>query len=73
MLTFEGFGWTYETTAPEPKPDPRVERFAKAMYSAYTDRPWEELSEASRASYLQDGAKGLGIFDTLEDGETTHE
>ena len=73
VLTFEGFGWTYETTAPEPKPDPRVERFAKAMYSAYTDQPWEELSEASRASYLQDGAKGLGIFDALEDGETTHE
>lgn len=68
LLTL-GVCWTYETTAPEPKPDPRVERFAKAMYLAYTGKPWEEISEESRVSYLRDGAEVLRVFDALGDGE----
>ena len=58
-----------QTTAPEPKPDPRVERFAKAMYLAYTGKPWEEISEESRVSYLRDGAEVLRVFDALGDEE----
>lgn len=71
LLTHELVGWTYETTAPapEPKPDPRVERFAKAMYLAYTGKPWEEISEESRVSYLRDGAEVLRVFDALPEGE----
>ena len=69
LLSCRGDGWAYETTAPEPKPDPRVERFAKAMYLAYTDKPWEEISEESRVSYLQDVAEVLRIFDARGGGE----
>lgn len=69
LLTYGARGWTYETTAPEPEPDPRVERLAKAMYLAYTDKPWEELGGAGRASYLREGAKVLGVFDALPEGE----
>ena len=57
LLSCRGDGWAYETIAPEPKPDPRVERLTKAMYLAYTGKPWEEISEESRVSYLRGWAE----------------
>ena len=69
LLTNDAAGWTYETTAPAPKPDPRIEVLAKELHkeSGECREPWP--CPVTADSYRERARRLLPIFDKLKNGE----